>query len=680
MTAQELVQQAFDRLAQRSGYDTRQDQVQLSLLLCDLIEQGSTGLFEAPTGLGKSLAALVPAIANAIVSGKRTVIATYTNVLADQYWRKDLPLALSLFSEHVETAFLVGRQRYVCLFGLDEALPNEVNHFRSQAELGTENEFRRLILKQDREINRLWQKVQVPPVCPAKACPLYDDCYYYSARKQLEKAKIIITNHSVVIQDSLSSDPESGREGMLFKYDFLLLDEAHDFPSAAINGLEFELSASRLTALTSVTNRLEGMVLPLAQAHDEGHEWQNKAESMRKELTKANSELASLGSSIQEGGIVAVAPIEVDEHPAVQKYNAKQHVPAVEAIAQRVQLACERLSTDVQLRLEKYKQDSRSQDAKLTAESTRNYVSFIRDFAAGSHELTHPSGASVSYIGSQRSDVILRRDVIDLQGPLRELIWNRVPYACLSATLQLDGEFDYFERVTGTQSMFKEVIPSPYDFTVQSALYLPKPGRIPDPTQSRGGEAEQIYYMAIAQELSEIIRICDGRTLALFHSRKEMEGVRQFMTTPDDLPILMQGKMGFSTVGEQFKINICASLFALRSFWTGFDAPGETCSCVALVRIPFEVPIEPSQVARMAYLSQQGHDPFQAHTLPNAKMIMRQGAGRLIRSETDQGVIALLDPRLRTKRYGEQILDNFPRGIRTFDDFADAAGWVGLGT
>ena len=191
MTAQDLVQQAFDRLATRSGFETRQNQVQLSLLLCDLIEQGATGLFEAPTGLGKSLAALVPAIANAIVNDKRTVIATYTNVLADQYWRKDLPLALSLFTEHVPTAFLIGRQRYACLMAMDEVMLNDSEPFVKEAELGIENEFRRLIRKPDREVTKLWQQVQVPPVCPAKACPAYDDCFYYKARKQLEKAKLI---------------------------------------------------------------------------------------------------------------------------------------------------------------------------------------------------------------------------------------------------------------------------------------------------------------------------------------------------------------------------------------------------------------------------------------------------------------------------------------------------------
>lgn len=678
MTAQELVQQAFDRLAQRSGFETRQNQVQLSMLLCDLIEQGSTGLFEAPTGLGKSLAALIPAIANGIASDKRTVIATYTNVLADQYWRKDLPLALSLFTEHVPTAFLIGRQRYACLLAMDEVMPNEVEGFSKEAELGIENEFRRLIRKPDREITKLWQQVQVPPVCPAKACPAYDDCFYYQARKKLEKAKVIITNHSVVIQDAASSDPEAEREGMLFKYDFLILDEAHDFPSAAINGLEFELSGTRLNSLKGIAGRLENLIIPLAQAQGEESEWRHKGDDLKKDIDQAQKELTALGTQLEHGGIVAVTPTEVDEHPAVQRAHAKQHLNEVESIAERVRMGCERYSTDSVLRIERYRQENKHPETKNIADSARNYVSYVRDFAAGAHELSRPSGAAVSYIGNPRSEVILRRDFIDLQEPLKALIWDRVPYVCMSATLQVDNDFEHFVRVTGAQTMFQEVLPSPFDYSTQCALYLPEREAIPDPTLSRGGSAEQIYYQAVARELTAIIETCQGRTLALFHSRKEMEGVRQYVTVSDDLPILMQGRTGVAIVGEQFKKNIFSSLFALRSFWTGFDAPGETCSCVAVVRIPFEVPFEPSQVARMAYLAHQGMDPFQTHTLPNAKIIMRQGAGRLIRSENDKGIIALLDPRLQTKRYGEQILANLPPGMRQFKDIRDAAGWIGL--
>jgi ATP-dependent DNA helicase DinG len=140
----------------------------------------------------------------------------------------------------------------------------------------------------------------------------------------------------------------------------------------------------------------------------------------------------------------------------------------------------------------------------------------------------------------------------------------------------------------------------------------------------------------------------------------------------------MQRTYGTADLGQRFRSEKSASLFGLRSFWTGFDAPGDTLSCVVLVRIPFEVPVEPPQIARLAYLQSQGLDAFREHTLPLAKMIMRQGAGRLIRRAEDKGVIAILDPRVTTKAFGEEILANLPPGMRVFRNIADAAGFVGL--
>jgi len=187
-----------------------------------------------------------------------------------------------------------------------------------------------------------------------------------------------------------------------------------------------------------------------------------------------------------------------------------------------------------------------------------------------------------------------------------------------------------------------------------------------------------VYFGAVAAELSKIIEAVGGRTLALFHSRREMEAVHERIALSPDLPIYMQRGGSAGWVGERFKKETNASLFALRSFWTGFDAPGETLSCVALVRVPFEVPIDPPQVARMAWLQTQGLDPFATYSLPNAKMLIRQGAGRLIRRSSDRGVIALLDPRVRTKNYGEQILENMPQGMRVYGDIEEAVASVGL--
>ena len=676
-----LIERAFERLLQRPGFISRPDQKQLSLLLGDLMANRANGAFEAPTGLGKSLAALVPAIAHSMVTGQRVVIATYTNVLAEQYWRTDLPLALSLFEDEErplpKTAMLMGRSRYACLIAADEHAPETVDILRTGAKLGIESEFRQLVHRSASTTSALWSKIISPPVCPARLCPAYDDCYYYRARRDAEQAGVVITNHSVVIQDALMARSSTEDQGLLGKFDFLVLDEAHDFPQAAMNGLEFELSKSKLSALAAVASRMESSLLPLAQKCGDGADWTRFYTAFKDRIERCERELVGYGLTLGRPGIMTASPNEILEHPHVKSFRTSDDNSGAKAIAVEVSEACDQFVTGAENRLAAWK-DAEPDRARGLTESVRNYGVYLREYGFGCHRLFDPDGVAVSYVGRQANDTLLRQDVIDLAEPLKELIWDRVPYACLSATLALDGNFDFFRRVTGAEPQFEEVLPSPFDHAIQTAIYLPKAGLITDPTVARREGDEAGYYRKLANVLTEIIVAMDGRTLALFHSRKEMEGVASLMKLPPHLSLLMQGKFGAASAGERFKAEPSSSLFALRSFWTGFDAPGETLSCVALVRIPFEVPIDPPQVARLAYLQTQDRDAFREHTLPNAKMMMRQGAGRLIRRAGDHGIVALLDPRLRTKNYGEEFLANFPDGVRTFDDIFDAMAHVGL--
>jgi ATP-dependent DNA helicase DinG len=677
--ANKLIEDAFDALSSHSGFVSRPDQRQLALLLSDLIGEKSSGAFEAPTGLGKSLAALVPALAHALNSRKRTVVATFTNVLAEQYWRKDLPLARSLFEngDAVKAQLIMGRSRYVCLVAMDEHAPDISDEFHRSAEIGHEADFRRLVRRSAKDLNVLWPKVVTPPVCPARLCPAYDDCFYYNARKAVSTSTVVITNHSVVIQDALMKRSQTDSDGLLGQYDFLILDEAHDFPSAAMNGMEFELSGDKLNSLLAVAFRLENTLLPLAQQSGQGMDWLRECHAFKESIERCQKGLAAYSLALGRPGILTVSPAEMLEHPQVRNYRTNDNMAGAKEIAIQVSDVCEKFVKDLQKRIESWREMDPDR-VRQASESIRNYESYLRDYGVGCFSLFDPQGVAVSYASQTGTAAMLRQDVIDLSEPLKELIWDKVPYACLSATLAVDNSFDFFRRVTGIEPKFEEILSSPFDFSTQAALYLPKADVIPDPANARKDGNEEGYWRRIAAELSRIIMICGGKTLALFHSRKEMEGVYQFMRVPPHMVIYIQGKFGASTVGEKFKENIEASLFALRAYWTGFDAPGETLSCVVLVRVPFEVPIDPPQIARLAYLQTQGRDAFQEHTLPMAKMMMRQGAGRLIRRSSDKGLIVVLDPRVQTKRYGEEILANLPPEMRVFRDLEDAAGWIGL--
>lgn len=676
--AQDLIALAFDRLKALPGFVERADQRQLAMLISDLVEESKRGSFEAPTGLGKSLAALIPAIAHGIVGGKRTVVATYTNVLAEQYWKHDLPLALSLFddAEKVNSQLLMGRQRYVCLAAMDEHAARDVDHLKAWAKLGIETEFRALVKRPYRDQTALWQKVATPPVCAGRNCPAYDDCFYYSARSKAEKAEIVITNHSVVLTDAILAKASEEGTGLLGKFDFLIIDEAHDFYSAAINSLEFELSQPKIGALIGVVRRLESLLLPSAQAGEQGFEWQSKCAKFTVALENAQKALVAYSLSLPRSGIIDASPSDLMEHPQVMA-NKTVRAEGAQNIANMIAEACEEFTRDTESQAAKWRAESGDRTRGVT-ETTRTYLNYIREFGLGSRQIFVPNGVSVSYAGRNFNETILRRDVIGLAEPLTELVWERTPYACLSATLALDGTFDFFTRSTGAKPDFEEILPSPFDFPSNASIYLPPSGTIHDPAVARKMGIEDEYYRQIAFQIGQIIQIVNGRTLALFHSRKEMEGVYAFMAPSAERPILMQRTYGTADLGQRFRSEKSASLFGLRSFWTGFDAPGDTLSCVVLVRIPFEVPVEPPQIARLAYLQSQGLDAFREHTLPLAKMIMRQGAGRLIRRAEDRGVIAILDPRVTTKAFGEEILANLPPGMRVFRNIADAAGFVGL--
>ncbi|MCX7799790.1 MAG: ATP-dependent DNA helicase [Fimbriimonadales bacterium] len=673
-----LIARAFEALRERPGFVERPDQLQLALLIADCLESGSSGAFEAPTGLGKSLAALVPALARAAAAGGRTVVATYTNVLAEQYWKADLPLARSLLPEFdVPVAFLIGRQRYVCLQALRAADPTLAEAFARLADQGTESELRASGLRRPRELAELWRGVGVPPACEARRCPDYAACWFFCARERAKDAKVVVTNHSVLLMDALLRRHSDGAQSLLGDACSVVIDEAHDFAQAAASALEFELSPATLELVERCAEGLEDALAVAAMQSGEVSALEAAGERFRRRLERLREALRSLAGC---SGILAANPRDILEHPSVSRTVSRELGAAAEDLAEETAAAIEEYAAETGRLLRSWRLRGEAENSVLdeAEEVADPYRMVLRETAAGCRSLFEPTGVSVSYVASEEDAVTLRSDPIDLAEPLRDLVWSRRAAVCLSATLALDGNFGFFRSQTGFEPDFEEILPSPFDFATQAALYLPPAGAIPDPSAARRSGGEEAYYAALAEELTRILRAVGGRTLALFHSRREMEAVYERMRVPPELPVLLQGRTGVSHVGERFRRDVAASLFALRSFWTGFDAPGETLSCVALVRVPFEVPVDPAQIARSAWLAAKGLDPFREHSLPLAKMLVRQGAGRLIRRSDDRGVIALLDPRVQTKRYGQEILENLPANLRVFRDIGEAAAHVGL--
>lgn len=669
---QDLIEKAYSELWSTPGFGKREAQHQLSLLIADLMQGGQSGAFEAPTGLGKSLAMLLPAIAYAVTENKRVVISTYTNVLAEQYWNKDVPLALGLFNlpNPPKVQLLEGHARYACRIALATNAPDLLSKL-GKVKQGLEPEIRKA-----GRVRLPWSSLSAPDPCPGRYCPEYNRCYYYNARTAAQKASIIITNHSMMLTDAMAASESDGEAGPLGAYDYLIIDEAADLAGAAQSTFEFELYSGRIDAIETTVTRLAEQHL---QANPQGEAMAalHEALSNFQQVFARVKAMWNAYSALARPGILFASPQEVFEHPAVKR-----------ATLDGLQEKTLKMTTVFADGINAYLAGVAQVEDKLEAQgverlgqlrdTTRGYKLQLRQVAGGLRRVGNLDGVSTSYLYLRGNEFNLRTDIVDVAPILKEVLWDRVPAAAVSATLAVDGHLQGFKETTGMETHHEEILPSPFDFATQAAVYLPPPDTIPDPSQARKQQNEELYFYTVAEQVTDIITAMQGRTLVLFSSRREMEAVYERMHLPEDLPLYFQARTGSGSIADKFRSEKRSSLFALRSFWTGFDAPGETLSCTVIVRVPFEVPIAPPAMVRAANLVAQGRDPFAEYTLSQAKTMMRQGVGRLIRTTSDKGIIVLLDPRLRTKNYGQAILDNLPSEMKVFSDIYESISAVSL--
>jgi ATP-dependent DNA helicase DinG len=629
-------------------------------------------MIEAPTGSGKSLAALIPALAHAS-EGKRVVIATYTNILAEQYWRKDLPVALQLFDwpdEEPRTAFLVGRSRYACRQRMREhgSVP-VVERFANNATLGLDSEFY-ATARGPRE-RSAWDDISVPAACQGRQCADYRHCFFFEARSAARGAHIVITNHSVFLSDLLVRNATKGEVDLLGNYDYAILDEAHDFPAAAASAMNFDLNTKTIELIAGVVE--SAMSAPEMNTGELGP-YASKVRRVLEEAQQRASGAFLRFARVARPGIVKLAPESLLMDANVGRHFVGELEPHVHEVVDEVQ-RCFGAVRDALAELRGV-QPEEGEDEAVT-----NLINYLEDFIGSCLLLAAPDEVSltaVTWNQSRAEPNALSRRVVDIGPRLARLMEAGPPCTMMSATMTVDGSFEFLASETGLKPKNEELLPPVFHTQSCAALFVPPPDRIPDPTATRDPDAAESYYAAVAEVVGEVLTAVGGRSLVLFHSRREMDEVHRRVSEVIDLPTLIQRTSGARSVGDRFRKDVPSSLFAVRSFWTGFDAPGETLSCVIIVRIPFEVPVEPEQLVRHAWYRSRGLDPFRQYTLPLAKMMVRQGAGRLLRTHTDRGIICVLDPRVQSRGYGEEVLANLPP-MRRFANIEEAAAHVGIG-
>ncbi len=678
---------AFQRLEARSGFETRHVQRQMAQFVCERLEGKSSGMVEAPTGVGKSLAVLLPAIAYCLREKKRVVISTYTNVLAEQYWRKDLPLAQSLFSNPPSAALAMGRSRYACL---DIIRSNKVKRVTPElarflqewtgvANEGVEaelNEFLRRKAIPEKLTRGMWTEIAVPSACRAKVCEYYHNCFYYEARRRAAQAGIVITNHAFVLTDAIVRIATNDAISLLDDYDFLIIDEAHDMLDAAANSLEFDLDEELIETLIAHAATMSNQIGDALEGPDQPFGFIMSVQKLVEQFAthcREALESASKPEIPHDGVAVHVAPAELAAYKSLREaFRPDLHDP-VAHVALALQIEITTLMREVEQTYQSSKSQLTEKQREVVEATITQFIYGFEQIYQNLNRLIEPPNG-VCWVEPTEKGWKACYEPLVLADWLRERLWSRQPALLMSATLTVDGRFDFFEQQLGLETSHQLQLPPVFDYSRQCALYLPALGVIPQPPANTSAPGADEYYRRLAEQITELLKLTQGRALVLFASRNEMWEVHKRIPK---LPfrILLQGDSANADLSKQFREDVHSVLFGLRSFWTGFDAPGETLMNLILTRIPFEVPTTPLQRARQAWYESQGKNAFRAWSLPMAKQQMRQGFGRLIRRSNDRGIVAILDPRMRERSYGREILNNLPPSVPLYDRLDALTHW-----
>jgi len=608
-------------------FEYRPAQLQMAQAVEQAIEVGGTLLAEAGTGTGKTLAYLVPAI----LSGRKTLVATGTKTLQDQLFFKDVPLLASALPRKFVASLMKGRGNYLCRRNVRRALAE--THTRSQRQTllkiqawsATSARGDRAELAFLPEPDPLWDDVAAwSETCLGTSCEDYDDCFLTRMRQEAGAADLVIVNHHLLLADAVLRD-RSAPGRAIPSYDVLVLDEAHLLEDVATDFFGVEISNLRVERLVRDAHR-EWTGAGAAGAADR---------SIPKQLSHLAETSARFFQTLDlPEGTRRLRPEVLD---GICREAGLELIQALVLLHDLVQAA-----------------PGKPEGLLACARRAREQAGILKDFLDASGE-TPDSGAGPAVVRwSERRGrgIYLRTSPLDISADFRRTIVESAEAVILtSATLSAAGGFDFFRSRLGILEAREFLAASPFDYARQAILYIPR--HLPDP-RSPG------YVEAAAEEICGILETTQGRALVLFTSLDAMETTHRLLDGQVPFPLMVQGQAPRTELLDRFREDVASVLFATRSFWQGVDVVGEALSCVIIHKLPFGFPGDPVLEARLEYIQQQGGDPFWEYQVPSAIITLRQGLGRLIRSEQDRGALCILDNRLLSRGYGRAFLESLP--------------------
>jgi ATP-dependent DNA helicase DinG len=606
-----------------------------------VFEQGGVLLAEAGTGTGKTLAYLVPAI----LSRERVLVSTGTKNLQEQIYFKDIPALRDALGMPFTAAYMKGRANYLCLHKMDQLsdaagpashdvfLPI-IREWAGRTETGDRAELDDLP-----EDVAFWNDVSATAeTCLGTECPRHDECFVTRMRQRAAEADVVIVNHHLLCADAAVRQSKFGE--VIPACSRAIVDEAHQLEDVATQYFGYSVSNYRIEELARDVERLMARgAIEYGKAKDEVAK---AIERMRDHARAFFTDLAFAhrgdSRARNEERVRATAASLGEVHDAAA--NLTGAFDLLEATLTLLTTVRPKSDPDPD------PDDDHSEDFAALAGRAATLRDELRFLLRGGEE------EYVYFVEFRGRGIFLRASPIDVSTIVRDLLLDRMHTTVLtSATLTVDGRFAYVRERLGIRDAAEIRLASEFDFARQAILYLPL--RMPDPRSDT-------FAVAASREVIDILKRTRGRAFVLFTSYATLRAVQAMAEMALDYPIFAQGTAPRSQLLNQFRATPHAVLFATSSFWQGVDVVGEALSCVIVDKLPFASPGDPIMAARIDAIRARGGDPFGEYQVPLAILALQQGLGRLIRHRRDRGVLAVLDPRLRTKGYGRRFVASLP--------------------
>jgi ATP-dependent DNA helicase DinG len=615
------------------SFSPRRSQTEMAKAIAQAIAEQKTLIAEAGTGTGKTFAYLVPAL----LWGGKTIVSTGTKNLQDQLFLRDIPTVRAALKAPVSVALLKGRSNYVCHYHLERTLQN--GRMTSREDVGNLREISRFIkmtnsgdkaeLSKVPENALIWNLVtSTRDTCMGTECQYYQDCFVMKARREAQQADIVVVNHHLFFADVALKD--TGVAELLPSANTIIFDEAHQLPDTATLFFGQTTSTSQILELCR-----DVLAEGLAHARG-GPDWAKVVTVVEK---AARDLRLTFPQDIMRMSLAQIAPSS-EFFPSLQtlKDRLADMIDVLEENAARAETIEQVRVRAVELAaaLDGWKQDGKG---KLVENDQA--VLWVEAFSSSLQ--LHKTPLSIAPIFNNQRE-----------GTPRSWIFT-------SATLAVKNDFKHFSNQMGLTGEPAQTWPSPFNYEEQGLLYVPT--GLPDPNAFG-------YTDAVVDAALPCIEAAGGRTFFLCTTIRAVKHVAErlrdeFAKRGLDYPLFVQGERGRTELLDSFRNAGNAVLVGSQSFWEGVDVRGDALSLVIIDKLPFAPPDDPVLAARIDVMEKQGMNGFMHHTLPETIINLKQGAGRLIRDETDRGVLMICDPRLISKSYGKRVWQSLPSFKRT---------------